>query len=291
MLNDYYGFLKNQKQKELLSVDEMLASVAEDEPNLKEYFSRFLFLAPKRIRPLVILLLADLLKIPTDLKLFRLCAGVELLHSASLIHDDILDDAEIRRNEPCIHLKIGNKKAVLAGDYLISCAIDTISQLNNIEVLKIFSKCALMMTKTEINSLFSRFKTLSLDEYLNNAKNKTSALFVAAVKSMFLINGLEVDSDICLFVEKFSLGFQIKDDINNFTNNDKTKLASDIKEGIYTLPFILLNEKGSSCDIIQESYNFLDNILNQSLNHLSNTPDSKEKELVVKLIESLKERA
>lgn len=248
-----YESLKNKKSHELKIIDNEILSAIKNMPTpLTSYFEKFLFNGAKRLRPLFGLFVCDLLNIVPDKNILNFLVGIELIHNSSLIHDDILDDGKIRRNMPCIHLKHGNKTAVLAGDYLLFLAMNFIPK----NVLDIILNTCYIMINSELNTLNERYKAPTLEEYIKISKEKTSSLFCAIVSGIEKIKGVQSDKLIYNFTENFSLIFQIRDDINNYLENDIGKKSSDKENGVYTLPFIL-----NGCDIIEEMQKFLDKMI------------------------------
>lgn len=275
-----YNLIKQSKINEISLVEEKIKSALILKPTvLDDYFKTFLFNGAKRLRPLFIFLISDLLNFEIDEPTINLAAGIELLHSASLIHDDILDDGELRRGNPPIHIEKGIKTGVLAGDYLLSLSILFFSKINNPKIFEIMGNASYIMTKSELQGLAQRFKKPDIETYIKTSKEKTSSLFISSIKALEEIKGVKIDKKIIEFTEKFSLCFQIKDDINNFFGKDKNKISSDKNEGVYTLPFILEN------NTIVEAENFLNNLICEGENLLK---EYKNKEKLIKLLDLFK---
>ncbi len=270
-----YAALKNKKNEELNRVNNLiLNSLSLELVELKEFLSDFLISNSKKLRPLFIFYICDLLKIKLTDDVFNMACAIELLHSASLIHDDILDNGQIRRSKPCIHLKYGNKTAVLAGDYVLTLAMEFVSKFKNNKCMEILSQAGMKMTKSELMSLDMRFKKPSLEFYIQTLKEKTSTLFIASIECLEEISNKKIDFKIYEFAENFSLCFQLKDDISNYLNEDVNKISSDEKEGIYTLPVIL-----NSYGIIDNGRSFLNDLVlktEQIISDYSNSKDLKE---------------
>lgn len=257
-----YEIIKQVQRANIEAVEfSIKAELAKKPTELNSYFEKFLFNKAKRLRPLFLFLLCDFLGIKIDETIVDIAACVELLHCASLIHDDILDDGTLRRGEPCINTTKGNKLAVLAGDYLLALAMEFTSRVNNSKIIKIMSDASYEMTKSEIFSLENRFKKPSLDEYMELTRQKTSTLFLAGVKGIEAVKNIKIDENILKFSEKFSMCFQLKDDINNYLNNDKDKTANDKEQGIYTLVDILGEDNKEDCDIILVAKDYLNKII------------------------------
>ncbi len=273
-----YNAIKKTKEKELKSVDDKLYNILRKNPTeLDSYFKDFLFSKAKRLRPLFALLICDLVEIDADEKIIDLAAGTEILHAASLIHDDILDEAKTRRDKECIHKINGNKIAVLAGDYLLSCALELFSKTNE-SVLKIAANFSLKMSKGEITSLLTRFKLPDIKTYLNYSRQKTSAPFLLLLFGIFKIKNVKADKNLIRFASNFALCFQIKDDLNNFLLKDSCKISSDKKIGVYTLPYILKDNQ-NSCDIINKTVDFLNGLIDETKEFLSSYENKKKEKL------------
>lgn len=250
--------ITSHQKQHILIVEEKIKDILKTKNlPLASYFETFLFNGAKRLRPLFIFLISGLLNFEIDNDVYNLAASVELLHSASLIHDDILDDAKLRRGLIPLHIEKGNKIAVLAGDFLLSSAMKLISKINNRNVLKILADTASEMTTSEINSLLMRGKKIPVKKYIEISKGKTSSLFKGAVSALYVLKNRCIDLNIKDFTENFSLIFQIKDDLNNFLKADKNKLSNDLLSEISTLPLILGAKSGSDYNIIEKARKFI----------------------------------
>ena len=259
-MNEIFNTLKNAQYQHIKTVEEKIQNAIKIKKSLfYDYFETFLFDGAKRLRPLFIFLVSNLEEFKIDEDVYNLAASVELLHSASLIHDDILDDAEIRRNHPVIHIEKSTKEAVLAGDYLLSLSMDFISKIKNNNVFSILANASYKMVESEIYSLSKRFQKIEKDEYFEILKNKTSSLFIASIEALYEIKNKPKNPDILNFTKEFSIIFQLKDDINNFLNSDEKKLSNDSSCGITTLPYILEAKNNKDYAIIGEVKNFLNN--------------------------------
>lgn len=286
----------------------------------------FLFAKAKRLRPLVIFLIADMFKNTSPLcnnfneaefreDILNLALSVEILHSATLIHDDIVDDGKLRRGREAFYLKFGPKIAVLAGDFLLSLAIKVLSKIKSEKSVKYFAEGTLKISSGEIRQFLNRGKIVTIEDYLEKSKDKTGALFNIGAKCALDIvsKNKNISHDtverVLGAVEKFSLGFQIYDDIENFIENTKEcetvenkqdsdgqKISSDIENGVYTLPYLYLSHKNFFYDnITKEARNqaidfsnrYLNKTLDEGISLLLSVKDSK-CDLMMKLIETFK---
>ncbi|WP_096026804.1 polyprenyl synthetase family protein [Campylobacter lanienae] len=180
----------------------------------------------------------------------RLCAVIELIHLASLLHDDVIDDSTIRRGKPSINALFGSKNAIMLGDILYSKGFYEIVSLNP-QIAKIISKAVLDLSIGEMMDvdLGSKFSP-NLDEYLKMIELKTAVLIEAAARSSAIIAKLD-ESAYSIYGKNLGLAFQIVDDILDIVS-DENKLGkpafNDYKEGKTTLPYILLYNALSADD-------------------------------------------
>ena len=204
----------------------------------------------KRIRPLLVFHFAGRSEVLDD-STIKASVILEIVHLASLIHDDILDGAEIRRNLPSMHEKIGSHAAVLLGDALFGFALELASQFPTTRICSIVSEATRKTCSGEIRQTFARGRPdLSLDEYLSFINDKTGELFRASCQIGAYLSGAE--QDIINLAGEFGLSlginYQVFDDlIDSFEdpdNSDKS-LGSDWETGKMTLPVILLREVAS----------------------------------------------
>lgn len=180
--------------------------------------------------------------------LVSIAAAVELIHLASLVHDDVIDDADERREKPSVKSLWGNPAAVAFGVYLYSASLRLIASTNNIFVLSELSNAVHEMCKGELFQLNSRYNfSLSKDAYFEVIRQKTADLFAAACRcGVYIAVG---DNDSLKHIGDFGFGlgilFQLSDDLLDITgeNNElRKKLGQDILEGQVTLPLIYLKE-------------------------------------------------
>ncbi|MBE7706048.1 MAG: hypothetical protein E7Z91_02230 [Cyanobacteria bacterium SIG30] len=267
-----------------------LENIKELEYNLKNIIkdydalglADFLCLPSKRLRPLIIFLVLRMLDLQITEKHKKLALAVELLHSATLIHDDILDDAILRRGQKTLNKKFNSKLAVLGGDYLLSLALNEIAQIENPKVLEIFSDNIKAMVSSEIDQYFARGELINLEEYLKKNINKTALLFLSGVKSALVISNYDNHlTEIENFVLNFGLAFQIINDLNSI---------EDDKNEIYTICNILGGTKNKpDCDIIKMANEFVLEIIKKANSNL-NFVDNKYKKELCEILLKLKEK-
>ena len=196
----------------------------------------------KRIRPLLIFLTAKTFGNITE-QTFRSAVIIELLHTASLLHDDVIDNSGLRRNNRTVNALFGDKAAILVGDYLYGKALATIKTEEDFLLMNVFSRIALQLPQGEIKETDVTFnKDTDLSTYLNVIYYKTASLISAATEcgARTCRNPNINVQEMTLLGENIGMAFQIRDDILDYDENNLMGkgLGNDIKEKKITLPFI-----------------------------------------------------
>lgn len=195
----------------------------------------------KRLRPALCFLTA---KATGDINDRHIILGelTELIHTASLIHDDIIDSAKLRRGRETINSLWNDKISVITGDFLFAQASIRLGLLENTEIVKIYAKVLSDLCDGEIEQYAFKFNTnISWDYYLHKSNTKTASLFAATCKSAAIINNQDIKTVQSAEAYGRSLGiaFQIVDDILDFTGNEKRtgkESGADLKQGLITAP-------------------------------------------------------
>lgn len=231
-------------QKELEKLNQYLVnSLVDDKNRISEDICDYLCSKSKRIRPVLVFLFAKAMGIELDDKVYHLACSVELVHNSTLVHDDILDNADTRRGKVSLNYKLGNNLSVLAGDILLSVALRELVKCGSVEAIDTFAESIYLMCKGEINQNFTIGKLPTMEEYIQKSEYKTAELFKAPLTSLCLIKDKSVKDNVLSFARNFGIAFQIKDDLLNVLKNDPTKpVMSDIHNGIYTAPVLFLND-------------------------------------------------
>ena len=198
----------------------------------------------KRIRPAIVLLLARAIapgQEPTP-RHRRLAEITEMIHTASLVHDDVVDESATRRGVPTVHSQFGNKVAILAGDFLFAQSSWYLANLDNLEVVKLLSRVIMDLAEGEIRQGLKQFDaTLSLEAYLDKSYYKTATLIANSAKAVGVLSDLpeEEAENLYQFGRHLGLAYQIVDDILDFTSSDEIlgkPAASDLRSGNLTAP-------------------------------------------------------
>ena len=275
---DKYGEITQLVEKELSLLEEKMSSFNFVLPELNSYIIR----KSKHIRAVLCFLYLKALGLNVDEQQINNQAIVELIHNASLIHDDVIDESGCRRGDVSLNNRDGNRLAVVSGDYLLSVALSEIVKLNSISLVAVFSKTLNSMCIGEISQNLSKYKIPALDEYIKKSYNKTGALFEAAFQGALLLSGIEQNVS---FAKMFGIAFQIRDDILNITEN---RADSDVQNGIYTAPVIYSNNPDNPLAGIEKAKGLLNNYVEKIINEISGLPESEFKVGLLKLSELLK---
>lgn len=288
--NEKYNKIKQLAQKELDLIEEKMVSDINIREPLQTSVVEFLKAPSKHIRPLVSILYLKACNEELTEKQLDVLTLVELVHNASLIHDDIIDESTIRRGRKTISVEFNNKLGVISGDYILSIVLEKLTEINNIKITKNFAKTIKQMTLGEINQNFDRFKIGTIEDYIEKTKNKTAYLFEAALVCPVILSGNTYDTEkISELGISIGTAFQIRDDILNFTQNDPLKPAkNDIQDGIYTAPVILGSESDNYNSGIEKTKVLLNNYIQSAKNIINNLPANSYKTALEEFLELLK---
>jgi len=237
--HDFRSYLENTRQlitSELLSLVSGISKMW-----LHKKIEYALLSRGKRLRPILVLLGAQSVGGDQE-RVMPLALAFELLHTATLVHDDIIDRDKFRRGIPALHEKWSLNDAILVGDALISLAINSAADYGA-EVMKIVSKCGLELCDGEYMDTSMSLSTTSEDEYFLKIRRKSASLFRAAAQCGGLAGGgshSEVKS-LTNFGENFGVAYQLKDDLLDLTLIGGF-IPKDLKNGRITLPLIHLYE-------------------------------------------------
>lgn len=287
--NDKYKSIKSAVLPDLEKIENFMYSLVDIKEPLNTSVKNFLSSPSKRIRPVLSILYAKLSGIEMDGNILKALCAVEIIHNASLVHDDIIDESDQRRGEKTISYNFGNKLGVISGDYLLSLAMEIVSGLGSFELFKNFSHTLKRMCIGEINQNFGRFKIGSLEDYIEKSKDKTAYLFETAVLSPFILKGY-ADEDLknaSDFGINFGIAFQIRDDLMNVinTSEDSKSVNNDIKDGIYNAPVIFSQDVNNYMNGVEKTKDLLNNYINNARNCLFS--DNKYRKITEDFLELL----
>jgi len=243
--------MSDLKQEILAMVKDDLAAIeVELEQNLNPYLDliskvarHILFSGGKRLRPLLMVLSARLCGYKGDYdKTFS--TVFEYLHAASLLHDDLIDDAAMRRGKPVAHSIWGNSAAILVGDFLLARSLSISAKTGNMKVIRTIAKITENMSQGEIHQLMRKGELdISEEEYMEVIRRKTAVLFQGACRISAIISDAPNEKEKALSDYGYNIGlaFQMADDLLDYTSDTKVlgkEVGADLKEGKLTLPVI-----------------------------------------------------
>jgi geranylgeranyl pyrophosphate synthase len=204
---------------------------------------RLLDAGGKRIRPAISLLTAGLFAAPTP-QAIALAAAIEMLHTATLVHDDLIDGALLRRGVPTLNANWLPNATVLTGDYLFARAASMVAETNSSHIHQLFAQTLMTIVNGEIRQQFSSRGLVSRTDYQERIYAKTGALFVLATEAAAVLGEADPQSleAVRSFGREVGVAYQIVDDILDFGNDPKKigkPVGSDLRQGLVTLPTIL----------------------------------------------------
>jgi geranylgeranyl pyrophosphate synthase len=237
-------------QDGLAAVERALADTAQpDHPLLGPMLSMVLPGSGKRLRPALAMLTGHL-GTYDDERLLQMATGVELLHAASLVHDDVVDESDLRRGSQTLFTRVGNALAVLVGDYLFAQSATRCVATGDVRVIGLFAQTLASMCQGQIEEA-SRGNapelTLTREQYYQTIWGKTASLFVLACEGSAILAGLPEPAIEAMrrYGDRLGLAFQVVDDILDFIGDEAhlgKPVGSDLRQGTITLPVICLRE-------------------------------------------------
>lgn len=246
--------------QELESVEVRLHEVPEGQNEfLTAASARLLSSGGKRIRPTLNLLAAGLFD-TLDQHAISIAAAVEMLHTATLVHDDLIDRSLLRRGVSTLNADTSTDITVLTGDYLFARSANMVAEADNVRVMQLFSKTLMTILNGEINQRFSKWQ-IDRPTYYDRIYAKTAAMFVLATQSVAVI-GKADQADQGAMIEygrNIGMAFQIMDDVLDFTGDQARigkPVGSDLRQGIITLPAIYYIETNADEPFVQDFLNY-----------------------------------
>ena len=318
-INNSYFDLKNSVEEKLVLVEEKIKTKLNSDVDLVQKMTNYhIQTGGKRLRALLTLGSAKLCGYSKGGRDINLAACVELIHAATLMHDDVIDVSDLRRGKKTINSIWGNQSSILVGDYLLSRCFEMMVEDGNLEVLKLLSSTSSKIAQGEILQLQHKGDIDMLEEtYLKIISTKTAVLFSASTKvGAILANKQNKEKDALEFYGKnLGLTFQIADDTLDYNSELKLfgkKIGNDFFEGKITLPIILLFQQINNIEkqnlkdifkkntrsendlkftlelilkykIINQCYKKAEHFINLASNSLSIFEDTKEKKILENL--------
>lgn len=321
-LTNNYGFLKSDLNK----LETRLASKIDAEHDvLRETSLQLLRAGGKRIRPVFVLLAGHFGAYQANKEdVLSVASALELIHMATLVHDDVVDDADIRRGKPTVKHVYGNKVAMYTGDYILAKALEEIATVRIPKVHQTLSKALVELVEGEIDQIKDKFNLdQDLRQYLRRTKRKTALLIATSCKLGAIAAGATASEANKLYLYGYNVGmsFQIIDDILDFTASPEElgkPTGSDLLQGNITLPihFAMQDEafdklirkqfeNGSALtemdvmpilkqlpltNAIEASYTLSERYLEKALHVIEKLPNTKAKQALVLIANTIGKR-
>ena len=242
--------------QDMQAVDKLINSYITSNltPVISELSNHLINAGGKRLRPLLTLAASDLCNY-SGASHIKLAAAIEFIHTATLLHDDVVDESFQRRGKPTANILWDNQSSVLVGDYLFSKSFQLMVETDSLKVLSILADASSTISEGEILQL-SAVKNIKTDEsaYFKIIEGKTAALFAAATEVGAVISNVERKKADALanFGKALGISFQITDDLLDYVGSEEVlgkNIGDDFKEGKVTLPLIKAISKSSKDEI------------------------------------------
>lgn len=250
-----YSDIKDLINNDMDEVDQVIRSDLNSEVVLIDQISEYIISSGgKRIRPLLCILCYRSLQInnPDNLPLlYKMSAMIEYIHTATLLHDDVVDESGLRRGRQTVNGLFGNAASVLVGDFIYTRAFQLMVLANSIELLKVMANSTNQISSGEVMQLLNIGRSdITEAEYINVIKHKTATLFEACARVAAIISGStsQVQDSLAQYAINLGNAFQITDDILDYTSDNETlgkNIGDDLLEGKVTMPLIYILEHGN----------------------------------------------
>lgn len=246
---------------EILAVEDLMREQAKGyNEDLQAALDHLISSGGKRIRPNITLLVGKLLN--GDLRrLITLSAAIELLHTATLVHDDLIDGSLLRRGIPTLNSKWSPAATVLTGDFMFAKAAKLAADTDSIPVMKLFANTLGTIVNGEIAQMFSSHCMGDINLYYERIYAKTASLFETSTTAAAIISNADLSQKEYLrqFGYELGIAFQIIDDVLDFTSNQEKlgkPVGGDLRLGLITLPAILYFANNPTEELSQEFFNY-----------------------------------
>jgi geranylgeranyl pyrophosphate synthase len=228
-------------QDRILEVEDRIRAQTEGyHPELSAAVEQLLASGGKRVRPVVTLLTGTMLGAEPG-RLVTLAAAVELLHTATLVHDDLIDGALLRRGSPTLNAQWSPAATVVTGDFIFARAAKLAAETDSLAVMHLFAETLTVVVNGEITQMFASRGVVSREDYFRRIYAKTASMFELAAGAAAELS--PVDQGVVAAAQRFGyevgIAFQIMDDVLDFTGEQATvgkPVASDLRQGLITLP-------------------------------------------------------
>ena len=248
-----YNTINKNMESEIVEIKTLISHYLESDIELIDKVSKYIIDAPsKKIRPILVAIIGNALNLEKE-KSYKLAVIIEFIHTATLLHDDVVDISGKRRGKDTVNKVWGNEASVLVGDFLYSRAFQIMVEIDDMEIMKILSYATNTIAKGEVLQLMcvDQVET-SVDQYLKVIEYKTAALFEALCECTAVLSGCDdnVRKNLASYGRNIGLAFQISDDVLDYTAESDDQIGKnigdDLSGGKITLPFIYAFENCSA---------------------------------------------
>jgi octaprenyl-diphosphate synthase len=245
----------------MLAVDRIITQRLSSGAPLVGQVSQHIILAGgKRLRPVLLLLMAGALGYKGS-DHHKLAAVIEFIHTATLLHDDVVDDSKLRRSKPTANALFGNPASVLVGDFLYSRAFQMMVECQNMRILDIVSEATNVIAEGEVMQLMNMHDaSLNEQNYLDVIRSKTAKLFEASTRlpAVLTVSTPAVEAACAAYGQALGTAFQVIDDVLDYDGDAALmgkNLGDDLREGKATLPLIIAMQRGSAqeCALVKHA--------------------------------------
>ena len=238
-------------------VEKRMRAQADDKnhPDLSAALDHLLSSGGKRIRPTLVFLVGNMLGAPEE-KLVTLGAAVEMLHTATLVHDDLIDGSLLRRGTPTLNARWSPASTVLTGDFLFARAAKLAAEADHLPLMKSFAETLAIIVNGELTQLFAARGSTSRENYYQRIYAKTASLFEMSTRAAAMVSPAsdEVIEALRVFGYETGMAFQIMDDVLDFTGDQAAvgkPVGSDLLQGLITLPALYYLENHPEDDDVR----------------------------------------
>ncbi len=241
-------------EQDMLQVDQVIARRLDSGVPLVGSVSQYIISAGgKRLRPALLLLCCGALGFKGEQR-FNMAAVVEFIHTATLLHDDVVDDSALRRGNPTANAKFGNPASVLVGDFLYSRAFQMMVDTQSMRIMEVLANATNIIAEGEVMQLMNMHNA-GLDEagYLQVIRSKTAKLFEASARVGAILSGVSptLEEACAEYGQALGTAFQVIDDVLDYTGDAAImgkNLGDDLREGKATLPLIAAMQRGTASE-------------------------------------------
>jgi len=265
-----YAYLK----KDLNIIEDALNKVIQAEhPVLRKASTQLLRAGGKRIRPVFVILAGQLGEYDIN-RIKTVAVSLELIHMATLVHDDVIDEAELRRGEPTIKHLHGNRVAMYTGDYMLARGLETITTLKDPGIHQLLAKTLVKVCGGEIEQIKDKYNwDQNLRDYLRRIRRKTALLIATSCKLGAIASGIPEKEANKLYKYGYYIGmsYQIIDDVLDFTSTEKElgkPAGNDLLQGNITLPVLIAMKDKKFHSLLRKTFSNPDSIAPNDFTHL-----------------------